>query len=215
MAGERYSCEHVVPIDQEPRHHLVIANEFVRAFAVEIAPGDRTLCHHHPNDYLLYVATDAEIVSAARGEEPKRLSYRNGECELSSAGLTHVVENLGDTPFRNVVVELLPAATTLRRGVQPCITGGVAQVERILEESSGAIVRVAMQPSSEVEIAGPAVLASPYEGRLQIKELDAFDIPLDDFRKLMWVCAPRKVWIRNSGPALGRMCAFQLGRADG
>src|SRR5690349_24789440 len=109
-----YPCEHVVAIDEEPRHHLVIANEYVRAFVVEIAPHDRTLCHHHAHDYLLYVAGDAEVVSAARGEEPKPLSYCDGECEMSSAGLTHIVENLGDEPFTNIVLELLPAAALLR-----------------------------------------------------------------------------------------------------
>src|SRR5262249_599886 len=131
-----YSCEHVVPIDEEPRHHLVLANEYVRAFVVEIAPHDRTLCHHHPHDYLLYVAGDAEIVSAAPGEEPKRLSYSDGECELSFAGLTHVVENLSDTPFTNVVVELLPDARLLRRGSTP----GIAPVQTddafLFEETS-------------------------------------------------------------------------------
>jgi hypothetical protein len=51
-----YDCKHVVEIEQEPRHHLVFSNEFVRGFAVEIAPHERSLCHHHPHDYLLYVA---------------------------------------------------------------------------------------------------------------------------------------------------------------
>ncbi len=119
MEDQHYPCAHVVPIEQEPRHHLVIENELVRAFAVEIAPHDRTLCHHHPHDYLLYVAGDGEIISAARDEEPKQFSYRDGECELSPAGLVHVVENLGDTAFRNVVVEFLPKASSLRRGPEP------------------------------------------------------------------------------------------------
>lgn len=211
MTPPYFDCSHPVEIDDEPRHDLVIANEFVRAFAVEIAPGDRTLCHHHPHDYLLYVATDAQIVSAARDEDPKRLSYRDGECELSSAGLTHVVENLGDTPFRNVVVELLPAARKLRRAAQPQVASGEAGVERILQEESGAVFQIAMQPGAEVEIAGPAVLSSPYGRGVMLREVEQFDIALDDFRKLVWVCAPRKVAIRNSGRALARVCVFQSG----
>ena len=66
----------------------------MRALAVEIPPHTRTLCHRHPHDYLLYVASGAEIISAARDEEPKKLNYVDGECELSKAGLVHVVENL-------------------------------------------------------------------------------------------------------------------------
>ena len=66
----RYSCDQVVPIEQEPRHHLVIDNQFVRAFVVDIEPKHVTLCHRHPNDYLLYVAGGTEIISAAKNEEP-------------------------------------------------------------------------------------------------------------------------------------------------
>jgi hypothetical protein len=45
-----------------------------------------------------------------------------------------------------------------------------------------------------------------------MKELDDFDIPLDDFRKLMWVCAPRKVAIRNAGENVAKAVVFQVGR---
>jgi quercetin dioxygenase-like cupin family protein len=155
-----YSCEHVVPIDQEPRHHLVIENEFVRAFAVEIAPHDRTLCHRHPHDYLLYVVGDGDIVSAARDEEPKTLSYRDGECELLEAGLVHVVENLRDTPFRNVVVELLPGVGALRRGADPKVTAGEASITQVFDDDRAAIFSIEIAPGAEVESAGPAVMAT-------------------------------------------------------
>lgn len=211
MSAERYSCEHVVPIDDEPRHHLIIVNDYVRAFAVEIPPRDRTLCHHHPNHYLLYVTADAEIISAAREEDPKHLNYEAGECELAPAGLTHVVENLGNTAFRNVVVELLSAANGLRRGQRPQLINGNAHVERVLDEKPGAVFRVQLEPGAEVQISGPAVLASAYDDKLMLKELDDFDIPLDEFRKLMWVCAPRKVAIRNIGQTPARAIVFQVG----
>ena len=174
MDDKRYSCAHVVPIEQEPRHHLVIENEFVRAFAVEIAPHDRTLCHHHPHDYLLYVAGDAEIISAARDEEPKKLSYRDGECELLEAGLVHVVENLGDTAFRNVVVELLPGTDGLRRGDAPKVIKGEddgiqlfeeTKVTALFDDDRAAIFSIEIEPGAEVEIFGPALLATPYGKR--------------------------------------------------
>lgn len=211
MKNTDHDCSRAVEIDEEPRHHLVIANEFVRAFAVEIAAGDRTLCHHHPHDYLLYVAGAAEIVSAARGEEAKRLHYEDGECELSSAGLTHVVENLGNKPFRNVVVELLPGSDKLLRGVRPRPAAGEGRINAILDEERGAVCQMVVPPGCEIEIAGPAVLASPYHDALMLKELDDFDVPLDSFRKLMWVCGPRKVAIRNFGGTNARALVFQIG----
>lgn len=213
-SSSSYNCSHVVEIEQEPQHHLVIQNNFVRAFAVEIAPHTRTLCHRHPHDYLLYVANGAEIVSAARDEEPKTLSYRDGECELSAAGLVHVVENLSDKPFRNVVVEFLPPAASLRRGADPARVAGQAKISSVLEEAPGGVFEIEMEPEAEMEIAGPAVLASPYSARVTVKELEDFDIPLDEFRKLMWVCAPRKVGLRNSGSAAARVIVFQVGTSN-
>lgn len=214
MAIESYNCSRAVEIDEEPRHHLVISNAFVRAFAVEIGPGDRTLCHRHPHDYLLYVASAASIISAARDEEPKRLNYDDGECELSAAALTHVVENLGQKPFRNIVVELLPRSDALRRGAPPNATSGKAEITPILDEKPGAVFRVRIDPGGEVEISGPAVLATPHDDALMLKELDDFDVPLDSFRKLIWVCAPRKVTIKSVGSGTARAIAFQIGKGS-
>lgn len=206
-----YDCSHVVDIADEPRHHLIIANEYIRAFAVEIPPHDRTLCHRHPHDYLLYVAGGAEIISAARDEEPKRLSYSESECELSQAGLIHIVENLSARPFRNVVVELQPRSSALHRGALPKVISGNAQTRQLLNEDAGAVVTITITPGAELEIFGPAVLAAPHGRAVMVKEIDDYDTALDDFRKLMWICAPRKVWIRNSGNAPARLIVFQLG----
>ena len=205
-----YDCRQPVDIADEPHHHLILANDFVRAFAVDVPPHTRTLCHRHPQDYLLYVAVGAEIVSAARDEEPKTLSYVSGECELSQAGLVHVVENLSDAPFRNVVVELQPRVADLRRGNEPIVLGGEAAIERVLKEDLGEIVTIDLAPGAEVEIAGPAVLASPYRP-VMVRELEEYDIPLDHFRKLMWVCAPRRVGVRNAGAGPAKAVVIRVG----
>jgi quercetin dioxygenase-like cupin family protein len=206
-----YDCSRVVEIEDEPRHHLIIANEYVRALAVTVPARTRTLCHHHPHDYLIYVASGAEIISAGRDEEPKKLNYAEGECELSPAGLVHVVENLSGKAFRNVVVELLPGADRLKRGRDPMRVAGEARIERILQEEHGAIFRIEMASGAVVEIAGPAVVSSPNGGEIMMRELNEFDLPLDDFEKLAWVCAPRSVGIRNAGSALARAVVFQVG----
>ena len=205
-----YDCSQPVDIADEPHHHLVIANEYVRAFAVDVPPRTRTLCHRHPHEYLLYVAQGAEIVSAARDEEPKKLNYVAGECELSKAGLVHVVENPGDAAFRNVVVELQPGAAELRRGTEPVLLAGEAALERILNTESGEVVTIDLAPGGEIEIAGPAVLSSP-NGAVMVRELEEYDIALDDFRKLLWVCAPRKLGIGNRGERPTGVVVFQLG----
>ena len=224
--GDEYPCDKVVPVEQEPRHHLVIANEFVRALAVEIAPHDRTLCHHHAHDYLLYVAGDAEIVSAARDEGPKTLSYRDGECELLTAGLVHVVENLGDAAFRNIVIEFLPPAAELRRAGEPrakgsvegCLdTGGtIARIRQVFDDSGTASVyAISLQGDAEAEVLGPAIVASPYEDEMELEEFGRATIELKRFSDLAWLPPRRNAMLRNRGNGSARMVVFQLGCSDG
>jgi quercetin dioxygenase-like cupin family protein len=208
---KRYPCKHVVPIEQEPRHHLVIENEFVRAFAVEIAPHDRTLCHHHPHDYLLYVVGDGDIVSAARDEEPKKLSYRDGECELSPAGLVHVVENLRDTPFRNVVVELLPGTGSLRRGDDPKVIAGEASVTEYFADEQAAIFMIAMDIGSEVEVHGRIVVASPYEHEVDLVTRERTS-KLSRFNELVWLGGSNETLLRSKQDAKARVVVFTVGR---
>jgi quercetin dioxygenase-like cupin family protein len=206
-----YDCSQPVEIEHEPHHHLIIANEYVRVLAVTVPPHTRTLCHHHPHDYLIYVTSGAEVISAAREEEPKKLNYIDDECDMSPAGLVHVVENLSRTAFRNIVVELLPGANKLKRRRDPMRVVGDAQIEPIFQHERGAIYCVMMDSGAEIEIAGPAVVASPHGGKIMMKELDEFDISMSDFEKLAWVCAPRKVGISNAGSAPTRTVVFQVG----
>ncbi len=223
MDQKRYSCEHVVPIEQEPRHHLVIENEFVRAFAVEIAPHDRTLCHHHPHDYLLYVVGDGEIVSAARDEEPKQLGYRDGECELLEAGMVHVVENLSDTPFRNIVVELLPGSGSLLRGPDPKLIAQQAEVaqlfdetnlEQLFEDEQAAMFSIAVKPRAEVGISGPAVVAMPYGTKLPLNYFGDIEVKYDSTCYLAWIPPQREAILWGCWQQAERVIIFQVGRTD-
>ncbi len=212
MDETRYSYKHVVPIEQEPRHHLVIENEFVRGFLVEIAPHDRTLCHHHLHDYLLYVVGDADIVSAARDEEPKKLSYRDGECELLEAGMVHVVENLRDTKFRNVVTELLPAGDGLRRGAEPITVKGETRIARHFADERAAILLLDMEVGAEVLISGPVVVAgSPESEELDPREPDNSN-GINDFNGLAWIPPGKRVRLRTPADASRRALLFQVGR---
>lgn len=209
MTKPDYDCSRVVPIEDEPRHHLVIANDFVRAFVVEIPPGDRTLCHRHPNDYLLYVALGSEIISAAREGEPKRLNYADGECEMSAAGLIHVVENLGNTPFRNIVVELLPNVAALRRKQDPQTMSGEAEVRQVFDDPRAAIFEIEAQPGSEILISGPAVVATPYGHELSQATSGAVEIRRDSICDLAWVAAQKTTVFALSNAA--RLLVFPIG----
>ena len=214
MAQKQYPCEHVVPTEQEPRHHLVIANEFVRAFAVEIAPHDRTLCHHHAHDYLMYVAGDAQIVSAPRDGEPKTHTYQDGDCEVSPAGLVHVVENLTNTSFRNLVVELLPGMGELQCGGDPTITIGNGEVEAIFEEERISVWSLDLGPGAQAEADGPAIVAIPYGERLHPRDPGDITVKADNVHSMGWIASDRCGLLRSRLERPLRAIVFQLGRTE-
>jgi quercetin dioxygenase-like cupin family protein len=96
-----------VPVDQEPRHHLYLANDYVRVFKVEVAPHDRTLLHQHDRDYAFVVLGDADIINARQGGPAMEQKLKLGDTAFAKGGFAHVAINQSDTPFRNITVEIV------------------------------------------------------------------------------------------------------------
>ena len=105
-----------VAIDAEPHHHLVLENAQVRAFRVEVAPHDATLMHRHQRDYFFVNLGPAEVENDVAGKPPVTLKLQDGETRFSTGGFAHIAKTLGDTPFRNVTIELLQPGTTAAGG---------------------------------------------------------------------------------------------------
>src|SRR4051812_8584345 len=74
-----------VRIDQEPHHHLVLENEYVRVFKVEVAPHEATVVHRHTRDYVVVTIGDAEVTNAVVGKEPKRWEFKDGDVTFLEA----------------------------------------------------------------------------------------------------------------------------------
>lgn len=111
-----------VPIDQEPHHHLVLENEYVRVFKVEVAPHEATLVHRHTRDYVVVTIGDAEVTNAVVGKEPKKWNFKDGDVTFLEASgeksFAHKAVNEAGTPFVNYTVELKFA------GGKKCDEGG-------------------------------------------------------------------------------------------
>jgi hypothetical protein len=213
VAQKQYICDHVVPIEQEPHHHLVIANEFVRAFAVEIAPHDHTLCHHHEHEYLTYVAGDAQIVSAPRDGDPATHSYHDGYCELSPPGLMHVVHNLGDTNFRPLIVELLPGMAGVPCGLDPKTVAGEANIARHFAENPSSVFLLDVENGSSVDICGPAVVASPYEHQVEVAVAQEGAFTLAHYRQLFWLGPVTRATLSSQADSTARAVLIAVGKS--
>lgn len=182
-----HSCENVIAVADEPHHHLEVDNDWVRAYAVEIGAQQSTLCHLHALPYLMYVAGEADIVSAPRNGNAERHHYVPDYCAYAPAGLEHVVENLGGAPFRNMIFEVLPGAEKLRR---PGLGSGHAAGFRMTQLYSGDLIcaqLIELNSGSQAHITGAAVLASPYEDTVEFISPERGTRKLQGFRELEYL----------------------------
>ena len=88
---------------------LLFENERVRVWDLRLAPGESTGLHRHATDYLYVVIGDGvlggqDAQGQAKPSEPMTdgtVRFRRVEAEA-----VHEAINVGDTPWRNIIVEL-------------------------------------------------------------------------------------------------------------
>lgn len=96
-----------VEITAEPSHHLVLENEYVRVFKVEVAPHTSTLMHRHRHDYIFVTLGDAHVSNEVEGKPPVDLKLPDGDTRFTPGNFAHMAKDLSDELFRNVTIELL------------------------------------------------------------------------------------------------------------
>ncbi|HXE91600.1 MAG TPA: hypothetical protein VNK82_11605 [Terriglobales bacterium] len=99
-----------VDVSAEPHHHLALENQYVRVFRVEVPPNAATLLHRHANDYVFVVLGASRVSNEVEGKPPVTLQLADGQAGYTEGGFAHRARNLASTPFRNVAIEILPAA---------------------------------------------------------------------------------------------------------
>jgi len=96
-----------VEITNEGHHHLVLENELVRVFQVEVGPHDATLMHRHRHDYLFVSLGSATVSNEVEGKAAAQLKLQDGQTGFLAGKFAHIARNLAASPFRNVTIELL------------------------------------------------------------------------------------------------------------
>jgi quercetin dioxygenase-like cupin family protein len=99
-----------VELSAEPSHHLAVENQYLRALKVDLAPSAATLKHRHAHDFVTITFGAAEISNEVDGKPPASVKLEDGQVRFTEGGgPAHLVRNMGQSPFRNVTVELLQA----------------------------------------------------------------------------------------------------------
>ena len=102
------SQEHsVIPLKSEPHHHLVLHNDVVNVYSVQVEPKDSVLLHKHEFDAIGIMLSDAEITVRVPGKPDSHQKVVSGQLRLQQAGYIHSTIIDGDIAYRNVTIELL------------------------------------------------------------------------------------------------------------
>jgi hypothetical protein len=140
-----------LPVESESHHHLVLENAYVRVLYVEIPPHETTLRHHHDFPYVSVppgiIGDDAAgPPAAALSPEPylPHVAYAPGN-------FSHAVANPGDTPLRNVAVELLKPQGVVRNRCAAILASQPAEnCEAASLHAADAFKRTALLESDEI-----------------------------------------------------------------
>src|SRR5208282_4356124 len=96
-----------VAMKDEPHHHLVLENEFVRVFYVDLPAHQATPLHKHDQPYLGISLGPADFLNAVAGKPEVSVTLNDGQVTYSKGGFNHIVRVDSLLPFRNFTVELL------------------------------------------------------------------------------------------------------------
>jgi hypothetical protein len=163
------AAEESVSIEQEPRHRLKFANEYVRFFDVELPAGDQTLMHWHRADGVFVSISVADTTAQDLGDTVKKRPARAlGETFYLDYGAkpkAHRVTNVDSTTYRVADTEVL----------KPCANSGSladgAHQALILDNDRVQVTRLILHPGEESLLHGPCgMLVAVSGGRIEFTD---------------------------------------------
>jgi hypothetical protein len=103
--AQEAASQQLVPLRDEPHHHLVMQNDLVRVYSVGVPPNDATANHQHDHPYLAINFGAATIENDVQGKPPANLQLADGQLVYSPGGFAHVARTSG-VAFHNITIEL-------------------------------------------------------------------------------------------------------------
>jgi hypothetical protein len=103
------------PVNQEPSHHPVFQNQYLRLLDVRLNPGDTTQFHIHAIPSLFLHLSNTNVSSQIMGEEWIRDRNETGKTWYRSFApdiLVHRVTNCDTVPFHVTDLEILSSFDT-------------------------------------------------------------------------------------------------------
>mgnify|MGYP003866186883 CR=1 FL=1 len=147
--------EEILECGSEPRHLIVLSNEYVRALRVSFPAGDTTLAHRHAEDSLYFFLVEGlSVVNHIKGSAPACDCMEFGEVRFgthkSDKPLVHKITNTSNTMMLCIDAEVLK---------QPPITAAIPLVaekhELIKTRDKIRVYKLTLEPGESVQVTYP------------------------------------------------------------
>jgi hypothetical protein len=196
-----------VALKDEPHHHLLFENDYVRVWAFGITGHDATLLHNHDLPYFGIALGPADYVNAVAGKSETHAKLADGQVSYSKGGFAHLVRTETDTPFQNFTIELLrPQANPRNRCVKVIADGALDcpqssampldEATTLVFETDEVLLRSGAI-SSKLQIAGPDAQPARLLAVLESSDLNV-EFPSQPAKKLH---GGEAAWLPAGAPA--------------
>lgn len=145
--------EEILEVGDEPRHHVVLSNDYVRAIRVSFPPNDSTLAHRHAEDslYFFLVQGGVQVVNHVQGSDPACDCMDWGEVRFGThktdKPLVHKITNKSNQVMLCVDAEVLK---------QPPITSAIPLLtdkhELIKTRDKCRVYKLTLQPGESCTV---------------------------------------------------------------
>ena len=126
----------IIPLKLEPHHHLVLHNDYVNVYSVQVEAKDSVLLHKHNLDAIGIMLSDAEITVRTPGKPDSHQKVLAAQLRLQQAGYVHSTAIEGDAAYHNVTVELLLPQQDRRNVCASVISGQPLNCPSALPDSA-------------------------------------------------------------------------------
>ncbi len=85
---------------------VIFEDDEIKVWNLIIDPGETSGLHTHNHNYFYYVVEGTTLEIHRENGMVNTVTMRSGEVVSGTEGSTHNAKNIGDTRFRNVLVEV-------------------------------------------------------------------------------------------------------------
>src|SRR5450432_1234537 len=105
VLGQEGPSAAILDLSKEPHHKLLFENSQVRAFRMELQPGEATLPHRHEHPYAYLSLQPLTIANEVRGRPPVVVELEAGEVHTSKGRFTLAERNKSPELADLIVIE--------------------------------------------------------------------------------------------------------------